>query len=430
VTKPTFFFSHARQDTEGLSNCLRTFFEDLEMRVAQWAGVNLRDQPLGTLDRRIPHGANWDASLSKALATNRAFVAVVTPLYPQRPNCGKELCVFLQRSPKLGLNAEGALLGVENVLVIRWMAERAYTAGGQRDAQIPKILRLIEDTPADPGRDPERSAAIERYRRKGMEACVGNEPHYRELLDAFAERLRDMADLPAGIEIDFPTARNAFEYDWHQHFKCVASTASDPAASPAVEPKALESVVVFYVSDIPLPRVGSDSAFADALLAEPPPPGDSELAEVLLGVSEAAAKERFTVFHATSSLAALPQRLSALTQSGVITALLIDPATWPSAPLSFLSTEIEALVRSCDWKGPVLLPDLGGGPIDGAKLAAERDLPQRLVTLPHDAQERVDVLRRVFVGARGRLFQSGAGQGAHVERLPLLANTPAGARPQ
>src|SRR5258706_12804918 len=98
---PTFFFSHARQDSETPGRYLYKFFEGLELELAQWAGVDLRANALGTLDRRVPHGSDWDTELSGALAKNCAFVAILTPLYVKRPNCGKELGVFLLRSQNL-----------------------------------------------------------------------------------------------------------------------------------------------------------------------------------------------------------------------------------------------------------------------------------------------------------------------------------------
>ncbi len=41
---PTFFFSHARQDRETPGNYLRRFFDDLEIKLAQWAGISLQEE--------------------------------------------------------------------------------------------------------------------------------------------------------------------------------------------------------------------------------------------------------------------------------------------------------------------------------------------------------------------------------------------------
>src|ERR1700730_11670164 len=124
---PKFFFSHSRQDREAPGRYLRQFFEDLEGRVADYTAHLLDPKhPLGTIDDRIPHGDDWDATLSDALATDRVFVAVISPLYFERTNCGREFGVFILRSPTLGIDTEGKLVDVKNVLIIRWMEAEAY----------------------------------------------------------------------------------------------------------------------------------------------------------------------------------------------------------------------------------------------------------------------------------------------------------------
>src|ERR1700676_2991400 len=138
---PTFFFSHARQDRETPGKYLTCFFHDLEMRLAQWIGVSLKETRLGTIDLRISQGADWDEALSRGLANDKVFVAILTPLYFNRNNCGKELGVFLLRSLGLGIDGNGALTGVRNLVPIRWMPENAYTANTTTGSLIPPILR-------------------------------------------------------------------------------------------------------------------------------------------------------------------------------------------------------------------------------------------------------------------------------------------------
>ena len=65
---PTFFFSHARQDRDTPGKYLRYFFDDLEIKLAQWTGVDLQERRLGTIDARVPQGDNWDPDLSGGLA--------------------------------------------------------------------------------------------------------------------------------------------------------------------------------------------------------------------------------------------------------------------------------------------------------------------------------------------------------------------------
>jgi hypothetical protein len=216
---PTFFFSHARQDREMPGNYLSCFFNDLEKKLAQWEGVDLSRTKLGTIDSRVQHGKDWDADLSRGLSENRAFLAVITPLYFKRPNCGKELYTFVVlRNPGFSVDPNGALTGVRNVMVIRWLPEYAYAANRVKDSRIPSILHRIEDTPADDGNDADRTRAIELYRKKGMEKCVTAEPHYGELLDLFAACIRDMQELPPAMgPVSFASIPDAFQYDWTKH---------------------------------------------------------------------------------------------------------------------------------------------------------------------------------------------------------------------
>lgn len=246
---------------------LRSFFEDLEKKLAQWAGVSLQDISLGTIDTRVPQGEDWDAFLSGRLCGDHALIAILTPLYFNRPNCGKELTVFLQRSPALGINSTGALTGLSNIILIRWLPENAYAANAVKDSLIPPILRLIEDTPADPGSDLERTQAIERYRKKGMEKCVKVEPHYGELLDLFVARLREMDELPPASEISFATTPDAFKYKWAEHFAPVSS-ASPQMPAISIRPIALVSVVVFYITRRHFTRGLTAVEFADQLVIE------------------------------------------------------------------------------------------------------------------------------------------------------------------
>src|ERR1051326_3288343 len=162
---PTFFFSHARQDRLMRGNHLERFFKDLRAEVAQYAGVDLQVERLGTIDREVRQGTDWDQELSGPLSSSKAFIAIMTPVYFKRENCGKELYGFLLRSRNMGIDNNGALVNVENVLPIRWVAQEVYNANTQKDAFIPPILRRINDAPADPGGDLRRTRAIQRDRK-------------------------------------------------------------------------------------------------------------------------------------------------------------------------------------------------------------------------------------------------------------------------
>jgi TIR domain len=428
---PSFFFSHARQDRETPGNYLRRFFDDLEIKLAQWVGINLEEKRIGTIDARVPQSTNWDEELSRSLERDNAFVAILTPLYINRENCGKELSAFLLRSPGLGIDANGALTGVQNVVPIRWLPENAYAANTGKDSLIPPILRLIEDTPADPGRDAERTQAIERYRKKGMERCVDSK-HYLEILDLFVEGIRSFPDLPPGSAVSFGTAKNAFNYDWQGHFAAVgvppAVISPPPPSTTVVTPRALASVVAFYITRRPYASDPSTVDYADQLISESNAAAavDPVLSALLADVRAAGVAERLTVFHAASNpiLPVDPEsllvRLASLSEQRVLTALVVDPAVWPASGDTRAAAAVEQIIRSERWIGPVILPTFAAPSVDVDQLAAGHSLSPRLVVLPEASESRIGVLRRTFVDARGRVLRMSTGQVPQAERVPVL----------
>src|ERR1700686_587985 len=148
---PTFFFSHTRQDREMRGNYIDKFFEDLEGKLAQLAAVDRARETVGTIDRKVLQGADWDKFLSEPLSRNKAFVLVMTPTYFTRENCGKEFYSFVLRSPTAGIDSNAALTGEANVVPIRWLPQQAYHTNTATDSVIPPILRLLNDRPADGG---------------------------------------------------------------------------------------------------------------------------------------------------------------------------------------------------------------------------------------------------------------------------------------
>jgi len=408
---------------------LSCFFKDLESKLAQWAGINLSDTKLGTIDSRVDHSHDWDTELSRGLSENRAFLAIITPLYFKRPNCGKELAAFVQRSPGLGIDPNGALIGVQNLMVLRWLPEDAYAANGVRNSLIPPILRRIEDTPADDGGDDERSRAIERYRKKGMEKCVTVEPHYGELLDLFAACIRDMQVLPPpNGRIDFATAPDAFRSDWINYIGAVgASGGPVPQEAPAT-PQKLSSIVAFYVTRRPFTTAPIAVNFADRLIAEPLPGAstsiDDGLAALLADVRVAGVAETLTVFHAAAdpvlpaSPDSLVKRLEPLSSKGIVTTLIIDPDIWPGLRGAGDAT-VEQILRSLDWTGPALVPAVDDRVTELEKLVAARGLRRQVAVLPQPSEERVAKLRSAFVGARGGALRASVKPAPGAERVPL-----------
>lgn len=415
---PTFFFSYAHEDASG--GFLRTFFEDLEKRLAQFSGIKLEQRKLGTLDQRvIEQGDNWNEVLSRSVGTDNTLVAIITPVYvASSPDCGKELAIFLLRSLHLGIDQNGRLTGAENILLIRWLPEEAYADNTKKDGRIPTFLGLIQHTPADPGGDSERTQAIERYKRKGMEGCVGNYPAYRDLLSLIAARIRGLQDLSPISQYSLATAPDAFKYDWSKHFASAGVAPTVPSIAPTppetIEPRPLSSMVLFYIIKDQFVLDPNRVDFADGLVAvaTPSAPGanDSRLAALLGDVHAAAVTERFNAYHAVSnpvipSLAQpLIDRLASLSAASVPAALMVDPAIWPAGREN-VGAIIEQVIQSDKWNGFVLLPAFGAATRNVDELMAAMGIPRRLVWLPDLSDLRVNALRRSFIEMRGRSMQ-------------------------
>ncbi|SDC44376.1 hypothetical protein SAMN05444679_10381 [Variovorax sp. CF079] len=418
---PRFFFSHARLDTEMPGRYLLRFFEDLEKTVAAFHAAAL---PLGTIDKRVGHGTDWDQFLSSGLMRDKAFIAVLTPYYPTRLNCGKELGVFLLRSPKLGVTDSGELTGVSNVLPIRWMTQEAYAVNNVKDALIPEILRLVQDGPADDLHDAERTRAIERYRRTGMQNCVSRgRRYYTILLELLALRIREMGELPPAADASFDTAKDAFSYDWRLHFN---GAPSDPNCLPPVpaapsalaeRPGALNSLVAFYITKRAYTVASVRGEFSEHLIAESfsgvAAATDLDLAGLFADIRSAAMDEGLNAFHAATQLPSLLAHLASLSSAHVLVAVVIDPDLWPVAPGAYNDGLIDGIVGSQNWRGPVLRPIFDGS-------SAGANLPPRVVTLPRTPVERVPVLRRVFVESRGEALRTSSRVNLESKRLPLL----------
>jgi hypothetical protein len=210
---PTFFLSYARGDAEeGRDNLVTRFFTDLERRLLRLAGLDPRMTRLGMYDLGLEQSTDWKRQMAAALMTHRAFVTLLSPLYFNRENCGRELAAFLRRYPPPQVDAQGSLRQADNIMPVRWMGEKAFSLNGVPEAVVPPLLRSIEWRPASRGRDPDLEDAIARYVRRGMEGCVrpGRE-YYDLLLDSFADRIRSMPDLPPSTEEpDLTNGDNAF----------------------------------------------------------------------------------------------------------------------------------------------------------------------------------------------------------------------------
>jgi FxsC-like protein len=88
-----FFLSYAH---EGDPTEVQTFYDKLSAEVGDLAGEEVGVN-VGFYDQRISLGTEWTEHLTTALSSCRCFVALISPRYFQRHNCGREWGVFESR---------------------------------------------------------------------------------------------------------------------------------------------------------------------------------------------------------------------------------------------------------------------------------------------------------------------------------------------
>jgi hypothetical protein len=231
--------------------------------------------------------------------------------------------------------------------------------------------------------------------------------------------------------VSFAKARDAFQYNWRNHFARPAVAAASPPTA-AVAPRPLLSVVAFYVTRRPFTRDSNMVEFADQLIAEPLSPtaahSDPSFAALLAEVRHAGVAEGLTVFHAAADPVVpenskpLLDRLASLSRGRILTVLVVDPDIWPGTGDGAASA-VEEIARSLSWTGLVLVPVAGNALFDVDELAVRRGLPPRLVMLPSTSEARVFSLRRAFIDVRGRVLSGSAENSPGAERVPLLKGT-------
>jgi hypothetical protein len=89
---PDLLFSPCASGPEDAGQIPELFFKDLGSKLAQWAGINLSDTKLGTIDSRVQHSHDWDTELSRGLSENRAFLAII----------GGRACASVLSSKRIG----------------------------------------------------------------------------------------------------------------------------------------------------------------------------------------------------------------------------------------------------------------------------------------------------------------------------------------
>lgn len=265
-----------------------------------------------------------------------------------------------------------------------------------------------------------------------MRRCVDQQPHYDELLDAFAKAIVAADALPPGEPAAFDTAPSAFELDWQSFLAGPERRAPIAALVPTVpeaalprEPEALRSVVAFHITAGPFPVADEVPSFADLLIGADADPA-SPLALILEALGRAAAAENLQLFNVAPKpplpfdVALLADQLRALMQRGVVTLLVVDPewllALPPGAAAELLRKLQEAVP---EWTGAILVDAIAG-----AQALVPAQGPYAVpgaVVLSADPDVRALELRGMLVEARGRVMRSLGTRSNGFQALPLLS---------
>jgi len=88
-----FFFSYSRADAP--DQHLYNFYDDLCRELSVRAGIPIDET--GFIDKHQPFGAEWDRTMSQAVATCKVFVPVYSPNYMVSRNCVQEWVAFAAR---------------------------------------------------------------------------------------------------------------------------------------------------------------------------------------------------------------------------------------------------------------------------------------------------------------------------------------------
>ena len=158
-----FFLSYAWGDEENESYISGKFFDDLRMKVRLQRG-NIPDDPVGFLDKDQKPGTEWPENVGKALQRCKTIVCLYSPTYFNRPVCGQEVQVFLDRR-----TAHGGQPPV--VLPIIWRSPRP----GQIPTSMSDILYYNRDF-------------SQAYIQQGLRNLI-KLSQYRDDYDVFVEKI-------------------------------------------------------------------------------------------------------------------------------------------------------------------------------------------------------------------------------------------------
>jgi len=207
------FFSYARQDD---SDLLTRFFQDLRQEVMDLVVCGQAEAAF--LDTNQGGGVDWERNVPEGLMTSKVMICVHSPAYFQKPYCGKEVQVFLQRRKKYISKNPGML--PTNILPVSWIPS---------EQEVP--LTLPKFTMTTPKLSSTLSQALvqgfnQEYRQEGLkymlEAGLQNKDRNewyvafkrtlaREIRDAGARFPFDETDDPGDWHVNMASVRDAFK---------------------------------------------------------------------------------------------------------------------------------------------------------------------------------------------------------------------------
>jgi hypothetical protein len=167
-----FFFSYARED--GKAPYLNKFFKDLVAKVENLSGkqkVSFQDL------KDMGPGDVWPETLAAALQKSRVLVALYSRSYFQRPYCGKEFQVFLERRRELA-----SASNTEKIMPLLWHSKEWLSGYKLPPQTVGHIHFEYKDFPPQ-------------YLELGLSQMAQNRNQvYKRFLDACAKRIIFLAE--------------------------------------------------------------------------------------------------------------------------------------------------------------------------------------------------------------------------------------------
>jgi FxsC-like protein len=191
---PYFFLSYARgTDDVWVEKFYRELCEELRRR----SGVPA-EEPVGFIDTDIGVGTRWSDELEEALASCRVFLALYSPRYFSRENCGREWAYFTERVQRY---EQQTGRHSNSIIPVVWVPLR----------NLPPVAREINYRDEDLG-------AV--YSRKGLYGIIRVsrfQDDYQEFLGELASKIIDVADshpIPALEQVSINGVASAFPEGW------------------------------------------------------------------------------------------------------------------------------------------------------------------------------------------------------------------------